>query len=275
MGIIYKGQGQCKSNMTWLNPWPSQCLTRIALHDAHRLARDVRQSVQKRDPQGPMTDLRGVCRAGGFRIVERELSGSEGGVEAALLPRSRNNFLIWVDPTPRGGWDKIRPRMRPDVRRHRLRFRVAHEIAHSFFFLRDGGQPKRVLPDSPEQEGFADAFASALLVPPEVAVATGPTPAGVLDLHERYDVSLQVAVRAVAETQPGVSAILAYWHHDPTGAPEEAKLQWCTHDMRQNWRDAVRKCRYGPGEDGLIVPSRRQLLWISCPSSRRAALARP
>lgn len=273
MQTIQKGPAPSKSNMTSKPHWPGRYLTRIALRDAHRLARDVRQCVQEQDPHGPLIDLRGVCRAGGFRVVERELSGGTGGVEAALLPRSRNNFLIWVDPTPRGGWDKIRPRMRPDVRRHRLRFRVAHEIAHSFFFSRDGGQPKRVLPDSPEQEDFADIFASALLVPPEVADATEPTPAGVLDLHERYDVSLQVAVRAVAKAQPDVSAILAYWH-GPSEMLEEAKLQWCTRDMRQNWRDAVRNCRYGPGEDGLIVPGRRQLVWISCQPFRHAALAR-
>jgi hypothetical protein len=267
-----------KSNITCLPKWPIRALGRVPdLPDAHRLARDVREAVQGHDPCGPVADLREICRAGRFRVFERELSGRQAGIEAALLPQARNRFHIWVDPTPPGGWDKIDPGLRPVVRRHRLRFRVAHEIAHSFFYRRDGGEPSRLALDSPEQEEFADAFASALLLPPSVAKATAPLAESVVRLHERYDVSLQVAVRAVAETHVGLSAALLHWSGSYASPKDVAELQWSTLDLRLCWRDtalpaSVRSTRQPRGHS-VTLRSRRQLLWLSTPLRRGAVPA--
>lgn len=260
--------------------WPHRCLDRVPTRKgACRLAQTVRASTQPHDPVGVLGDLRELCRVGRFRIVERELSGARGGVEAMLLPQAANRFRIWVDPTPPGGWNRINPTVRSTLRRHRLRFRVAHEIAHSFFYQRDGGVPRRAVPDSPEQEDFADAFARALLIPTDAARATRPTAQDVVALHERYDVSLQVAVRAVTEMNPGLSAALLYW---PSGSPvaeSTATLQWCTSDLRHSWRDVASAMRGGYWESGLptsgsiILWSRRQLLWVDSTACRLVAHA--
>jgi hypothetical protein len=197
-----------------------------------------------------------------------------------LLPQPANRFRIWVDPTPPGGWARIDAAVRPILRRHRLRFRVAHEIAHSFFYQRGSGVPRRAVPDSPEQEDFADVFARALLVPAYAARATKPTVEDIVALHERYDVSLQVAVRAVAEINPGLSAALLYWPiGSSTAERDAAALQWCTPDLRHSWRDAASAvCSDGePGlpssGSGVILWSRRQLLWVNLSPPRRAAHA--
>lgn len=267
-----------KSNTTDI--WPHRCLKRVPkVRGAYRLAEDIRAGMRPCDPSGPLGDLAEICRAGGFRIIERELSGARGGVEAMLLPQPRNRFRIWVDPTPPGGWERIEPTIRPAVRRHRVRFRVAHEIAHSFFYRRDGGLPRRVVLDSPEQEAFADAFAHALLVPPEEVRRTRPTPENVVGLHERYDVSLQVVVRAVAEVHPHLSAALLYWPAGASAGTDSAELQWCTPDLRGSWRTAAAELagdndrRVSAKGRGLSMPDRRQLLWISSAAPLRGAPA--
>ncbi len=273
METIHSRNVGSKSNIT-SRAWPHRCLTQVALRDARRLALDVRGAVQGHDPHAPLVDLRDICRVGGFRVIERELSGDVGGIEAALLPRARNHFHIWVDPTPYGGWDKIQPGMRPAVHRHRVRFRVAHEIAHSFFFRRDGGLPRRVLLDSPEQEDFADVFASALLIPPDVARATQPTAESILALHDQYDVSLQVAVRAVVEAQQGVSAVLVYWPGGAAASIDKVELQWCTEDRSRDWCDAIKAIGTSHDQGALLMPSRQQLLWVNYPPSARVSPAR-
>jgi hypothetical protein len=238
-------------------------------------------AIQPDDSFGPLVDLQRVCRAGRFRVIERDLGGGAGGAQAMLLPKAGNRFHIWVDPTPPGGWDRIEPALRQDLHRHRLRFRVAHEIAHAFFYRRQGGQPTRVLGDSAEQERFADEFARALLVPAALASAVAPTPGGVLDLQARCDVSLEVAARAFADARRRVSTLLAHWSAGMFPNPDNTLVQWASEDlMRQGGaalRDRLRmiveatqsvargdrsKRVQNPGTT-LMLRYRRQLLWVS------------
>jgi hypothetical protein len=249
--------------------WPHRLLGRVPpTARAVRVALDVRAEIQPHDPLGPLRSLREICRVGRFRIVEQGLSRPGGGVEAMLLPRAGNRFCVLVDPTPPRGWDGYDLRVRQATRRHRLRFRAMHEIGHSFFYERDGGVPRRVVRDSPEQEVFADAFARALLIPPDAIPSTTLTAEDVVALHERYDVSLQVAVRAVVEAQPELSAALVYWTSDSQDAEHAAKLQWCTTDVRPCWRRVVTGASDGSAGRPLsgsvmTLPNRRQRLWIS------------
>ncbi len=241
--------------------------------------------VQPDDPAGPL-HLRTLCGLGRFRIIERDLSASEGGVEAVLIPQAGNRFRIWIDPTPPGGWDKIPPKLRPAVRRHRLRFRVAHEIAHSFFYRRDGGEPHRVLADSPEQEEFADAFARSLLVPAALAAATPATPDGVVDLHDSCDVSLEVALRAFSQARGSLSAVLLHWPVGTTLTGDTARVQWATDDItregRRTLQDRVREIVQNAesalseqvGASTLVLKRRRQVVWMEDATPDLAASVR-
>jgi hypothetical protein len=272
-----------KSNITKPPVWPHRCLAQVpSSRGMCDLVQDVRAMVQPDDPTGPL-HLRTLCGLGRFRIIERDLSASEGGVEAVLIPQAGNRFRIWVDPTPPGGWDKIPPKLRLAVRRHRLRFRVAHEIAHSFFYRRDGGEPHRVVADSPEQEEFADAFARSLLVPAALTAATPSTPDGVVDLHDSCDVSLEVALRAFSQARGSLSAVLLHW---PVGAAltaDTARVQWATADVtregRRTLHDRVREIVQNTesglspvGGSTLVLKRRRQVVWMEDGASGRASV---
>ena len=167
-----------------------------SLTTAERLAAAVRDAMGT----GPNVrqDLPALLRLGGFELRLGRLNARSGGIEAALAPRPDNHFALLVDTEPPDGWASVTPRLREDLTRHRLRFRVAHEIGHSFFYDRSEHRPRRVVFDSPEQERWCDRFASALLLPPPVVAATPANPAALLRMQRRFDVSLQVAARAVA-----------------------------------------------------------------------------
>jgi hypothetical protein len=190
--------------------------------EAHSLAAAVRSAVLpagRRDR--PLADYRAVARAGRLRISQETLSAAAGQEEALLIPLHGNAFSIAVDPAPKGGWSRIRPAVRADLRRHRHRFRVAHEIAHTFFYERGGARPRRLLRGSAEEEEFCDEFARALLLPVAAVRKRRPSPASVFSLHRDYDVSVEVAARAVAASRPGTQ--VALWHEHPR---DGWLLQW-------------------------------------------------
>jgi hypothetical protein len=209
--------------------WPE--LRRVpAAIEAARYARDVRvlalgiEAVDR-----PLYDLSGVLRLGGLEVFETRLSAQEGMQEAMLVPLSADAFAISVDPTPRGGWRHVRPAIRETLRRHRIRFRVAHEIAHTFFYSRTIGEPRRLVRDSPAQEAFCDEFARALLLPPSAAAASSLTASAVFDLHRGFDVSLEVAARSMAAAH-GSNAAVALWYQLDGG---RLKLQWASPGARR------------------------------------------
>jgi Zn-dependent peptidase ImmA (M78 family) len=99
--------------------------------------------------------------------------------------------------------------MQENLRRHRVRFRVAHELAHTLFYWRRGDRPQRHLLDSASQERFCDAFSRALLVPPAVVARMPVNARTIMDLQEIFDVSLEVAARSLATAHPG--AFVGLW----------------------------------------------------------------
>src|SRR5690242_8933369 len=119
------------------------------LTQASTLAGEVRAAVFSVDHHNDvLSDFGRVSLHGRLTISQETLSAAAGQDEALLVPLAGDRFAICVDPTPNGGWSRIRPAMRRDLRRHRHRFRVAHEIAHTFFYDRRGNRPRRLIAGS-------------------------------------------------------------------------------------------------------------------------------
>ncbi len=123
----------------------------------------------------------------------------EGGIEASLLPHVEcDRFTIRVDPTPRAGWGPTPPEAVRAIRRHRRRFRIAHELAHLFSYARRAGTgPVRLHPTTPWEETLCDETARALLVPPAALAPLRPSATTPFLIATRFDVSLELAARAL------------------------------------------------------------------------------
>jgi hypothetical protein len=147
--------------------------------------------------------------------------------------------------------------LRRELKRHRLRFRIAHELGHTFFYSRAGKEPRRGLFDSPAQEEFCDTFARELLVPRHCAKRVKRSPEALLRLQARCDVSLKLAARAVSAAQPEAS--VALWFIDPE---QEVALQWASDPAA----GAILPIGAGLDEElppGVeLLPMRRQLLSV-------------
>lgn len=240
--------------------WRHEFLTAIPdAEETAAIAMRLRRSLfGGGDALAPLGDIRKICRRGRFRLLERRLGGARGGLEAVLAPAKGDRFEIHVDPEPFGGWGSVPPDMRVMLRRQRLRFRVAHEMAHSFFYDREGAVPCRRLAGSRRQEDFCDRFAAEFLLPSEAVRAVEGSAKNLVDLAERFDVSLQVAVRSFAgQWEGGVVALFIY-------RQGELQRQWASGDDHlpiRWWRhlDAYR----GEGCQVLPLPQRQQLLVVS------------
>lgn len=266
------------------SPWPAAPFSAVPdIEGAATLAAAVRgRALGESRRDAPLDDFRSVTGET-VRISTRRLTAASGGDEAMLLVRP-GGFDILVDPEPKGGWQDDRT---TDTERHRFRFRVAHELAHTVFYDRRWETPRRRLGDSERQEAFADAFARALLVPPTAARAVAATPSGVVYLQRRFDVSLEVAARALAAAHTETAGVaLFYWKAGDAMCPEHAQLQW-TSLPETILGDAEFARLLDPaahdhaGADGVETPHgralllrlRRQLLYVASPSAARAAIA--
>src|SRR5207248_9961660 len=96
---------------------------------ARELARLVRSNLSR----SRRLDIRGVCKRLGIEVKRVDLGAARGGREGLLIPLRRNRFRIVVDPTPPGDWD-VDHSAGSALGRQRWRFRVAHELAHTFFY---------------------------------------------------------------------------------------------------------------------------------------------
>jgi len=132
------------------------------------------------------------------------LDAKSGGNEALLIPSAEGGFEILVDPWSAASLPEQSEVARHYVSRRRLRFRIAHEIGHSFFYDRRIRPAKRLLRHSAAEEAFCDVFASALLVPQSLVVRRGPTAKTVSELSRALDVSAEMAGRALAKAHPGI-----------------------------------------------------------------------
>jgi hypothetical protein len=192
------------------------------------LALEVRQVVFGQH-KGEMVrcNLEALCERGAFRV--RTISSARrGSHQALLIPEFDGSFTILVDPNPP---ERLLDENAMSVRRHRVRFRVAHEIGHSFFYNRLARPPVRLVKPSQEEEQFCNAFAFALLVPPAALAAAPPTPEAVFRAHLAYDVSVWLAAHSLTVAHPTVSIV---------GLLREASPRTGAYAMRVVWSQGPR-----------------------------------
>ena len=236
------------------NPWPVRPLARPpGKSGAQVLAARVRSWIGAAGGEPVSLDQIGaLARA---RASTCELSAAHGMEEALLLPLRGDRFAIAVDPTPRGGWERVPGLLRSDLARHRFRFRVGHELGHVFAFWRKPNErPVRHLFDSPAQEAFCDEFSRALLVAPEDARDAARSAAGVRDLQEACDVSLEVAARAFADAHPDLTVALWFMREG------EFQPQWASTAAAGLGR--ARRAAESGRPCALWLEARQQLLFV-------------
>lgn len=205
-----------------MTSWPHRTLISVPpLRVAEDLASELRQVfVRGTDAEAGRCDLKTMCAVGGFSVHVATVDAPDRH-EALLIPKDRGGFDIIVSPMT-GDFSKEHPTVR-----HRLRFRIAHEIAHSFFYDRRHNPAKRTIAGSPEEEEFCDRFASALLVPQRLIQNVEPTAPNVLLLQQSFDVSAQVAGRALALAHPEASVVgLLHRPNPATGKDVGWRITW-------------------------------------------------
>ncbi len=185
-----------------MTAWPDRTLISVPpLREAEDLASELRRAFARGpDAEVARCDLKTMCAVGGFSVHVATISAPDRH-EALLIPKSSEGFDVIVSPLA-GDFPKDHPTVR-----HRLRFRIAHEIAHSFFYDRRHSPAKRMIAGSAAEEEFCDRFASALLVPQRFIQTVEPTAPNVLWLQRSFDVSAQVAGRALALARPEASVV--------------------------------------------------------------------
>jgi IrrE N-terminal-like domain len=201
--------------------WPHRGFGQLPDLDVLRaLVQKVRAAVMGERDDREALDVDRLCELGGFDVEEMPLHGAEGRLQALLFPKAHNRFSVYVDPEPPGGWAQVEPEVQAELREHRLRFRICHEVAHSFFFDRDGDLPTAIVGTSAAQEDICDRFASELLIPREAIEAMQCDAPSVVEVHERFRVSLEAAARAFADVHRELVVALF------VGDLRADKLQW-------------------------------------------------
>ena len=203
--------------------WPEVELTSVPpIGMGAALARELRATMR---PDAGRISMRECCLAAGIEFRQASLRPDQGGCEALLVPLRSGQFRIVVDATPRNGWDETPTAVRTTVARHRTRFRLAHELAHTLFYRKGEGPPARLLSSgSAAEELFADEFARALLAPaPQRPVSARE----IVEFQNRWDVSLEVAVRACAEASNSRCVVLWRWAPSTSSVTPTA-IQWST-----------------------------------------------
>jgi hypothetical protein len=239
-----------------------------------RLAAVVRRLHFGRDSDAPLIDLEAVARQAGVEIRRASFGAAPGGTEAILLPRDDGGFTAAIDPVPPGGWGSMPPGLLRGVEEHRTRFRIAHELGHTFFYCRSAGRPRRrESPGRSSEERFCDEFARALLVPPSAARTVPAAPDGIIMLHRRYRVSIEVAARSLAAHHPDRPSLAIF----RAAGLSQLHLQWgiFRNGLRESaLRAAVAATGIANRDCGVlanpdiavkVLPRRRQVLAVAAP----------
>ena len=206
---------------TWRLKKPIAAVPEVSA--ASRYAELLRASIDGDDARHrPLPHLDAFCAATGMVITTASLRGAAGGVQATIAPLHGDRFHVVVDPEPLGGWSRFESSVRDDLRRQRYRFRLAHELAHTFFYDRSGAEPRRRILLTKQEEIFCDHFARGLLLPDEALRGCKLSPRSVIALQQRFDVSLETAVRGVAAVRSDVflGLLVANGAHAPHLRPQ-------------------------------------------------------
>ncbi len=168
---------------------------------------------------GQAVMIREACEAAMIKILNRPLTVGRRRHTAMLVPAS-DGFRAVVDSVI---WERAK---RDAIGRRRLRFVLAHELGHTFFY-RPGRPPRRTRPPDRLEERFCNRFATSLLVPRTAAEHAAADPEGLFGLASHYDVSLQVAAGAVAHARPVISVLwLTKAPHPVRGGFETMRVEW-------------------------------------------------
>ena len=167
-------------------------------------------------------DLRKVCSLGRFLPKVTSFRGEVKSHDALLIPRKDGSFIIPVDPAP-----PQEDNVHWELARHRNRFRVAHEVGHSFFYDRGSAPPRRLLAPSEEEERFCDEFAAELLIPQTAVRRSGFTPQDIFSIHALYDVSVEASSRAVSRAHPDLSIAGIIWRPSRRTKEPALRVVWC------------------------------------------------
>lgn len=247
--------------------WPHTPLRSIPnMRQTRCLARAVRAAVLGPNAATAPLDEQRLCQLGGFLVEERTLHAAEGRLEALLFPHLDDRFRVFIDAEPPGGWNNVEEARRDELRRHRRRFRLGHEVAHTFFYDRSGERPRALIQTSPRQERFCDDFARALLVPPEFAEAVPATAESAVGLHRRFDVSVELACRALAQAHVGRACVAVLL----LDRPAEQAIQWASEPeaarellkLRGTWQRMSRRGTDG-GVSAVALLERSQVIIVT------------
>lgn len=188
----------------------------VRLRDAELLGARARAAIAPSDR--PLA-LREACEAARVRVLSRALTIGRHRRTAMLVP-TREGFNALVDSLV---WQ--RASARPNGRR-RLRFVLAHELGHTFFY-RPGRPPTRNQRPDRLEERFCHRFATSLLVPLAAARRAPLDSQGLHGLAARFDVSLAVSAWAATRAHPDVSIVwLRHSPHPHRGGAETMRVQW-------------------------------------------------
>jgi len=216
-------------------------------------------------------DVLELAKALGCRVSRTRISGT-GTVEADLCPDiGRDLFYLRVDPKPAAGWEGVAPSAQETIARHRLRFRVGHELGHTFYYERQKGEgPRRAQRWSSGEEEWCDEFARSLLVPASVAETLPATADSVFRLQRRFDVSLEVAARSLARSHTQAKVALWFWPADAADPQESLLRQWvsCEAPALRRWRQSALISR-ALAEGGSEGPLERLSATARCGRRRR------
>ena len=235
------------------------------LSEAVRLAAAVRAT--DRD-QSDAFNVEAYCRRSGIAVCDDRIGSGRGGHEALLVPTDAGSFRIIVDST----MGRTRARRDP-VQHHRRRFRIAHELGHTLFYATSAGRPVRLFEGgSQNEEDFCDEFARSLLAPsPRTSVSAGE----VVALHQRYEVSVEVAARSAAASLSG-PRIALWWWPEADEFPPGVLEQWTSDDAVSRdlgvipYKATPRRlaellaaaCQNGMASSAALLPERRQALAV-------------
>jgi hypothetical protein len=173
-------------------------------------------------------DVDRLAESLGCQLVPRGDDRRGSVIEATLRPRSSvDQFILEVNPVPRHGWGDLPPERQKSLARHRRRFRIAHEIGHTYFFDRKPGRgPRRKQPWTHSEENWCDGFARELLVSGRAVKFLPGTADSVFEVQGQFDVSLEVAARAVAAAHPYLDVALWFWTAEDDPVPTALVHQW-------------------------------------------------
>lgn len=141
----------------------------------------------------------------GWRVEIAPLAADSDGQDALLIPSAHRSFALVIDPRPalREQWMRPQAGWKGWELASIFEFRVGHELGHTLFYNYDL-PPRRLLPFTPEEERFCDAFSRALLLPPRVVALRPDSAQGIVAAAQGAHVCMDIVAAAFCDLHPGL-----------------------------------------------------------------------